>query len=147
MQIGNSAPFSYSMLDISTNSPLEIAEVKEMRNLGVLCTNDLKSSLQCRKAAAKAMQILCLLSRSIQLFFSWFIELLNCSPSGILYSGHEPILGKRCLSNGKGAETIRLLPSLRDLPYETWLERLGLYSLSYRRQRGDLIEMQAVKWL
>jgi len=34
----------------------------------------------------------------------------------------------------------RLLPSLRDLPYETRLERLGLYSLYCTRQRGDLIE-------
>ena len=57
MQIGNCAPFSYSMLDISTNSPLEIAEVEEMKNLRVWCTNDLKPSLLCWKAAAKAMQV------------------------------------------------------------------------------------------
>ena len=38
----------------------------------------------------------------------------------------------------------RLLPSLRDLPYETQLERFGLYSLYCRRQRGDV---QAIKWL
>jgi len=35
MRIGNSAPFSYSMLEISTNSPLEIAEVEEMKDLGI----------------------------------------------------------------------------------------------------------------
>ena len=69
MQIGNSAPFSYSMLDISTNLPLEIAEVEEMKNFGVWCTNDLKPSLQCRKAAAKAMQILGMLKRSNKLSF------------------------------------------------------------------------------
>ena len=34
----------------------------------------------------------------------------------------------------------KLLPSLFDLPYETRLERLGLYSLYCRRQRGDLLE-------
>ena len=34
----------------------------------------------------------------------------------------------------------KLLPSLFDLPYEIRLERLGLYSLYCRRQRGDLIE-------
>ena len=34
----------------------------------------------------------------------------------------------------------RLLPNISKLPYETRLERLGLYSLYCRRQRGDLIE-------
>jgi len=34
----------------------------------------------------------------------------------------------------------KLLPHLFDLPYETRLEKLGLYPLYCRRQRGDLIE-------
>jgi len=38
MGIGNSAPFSYSMLDCSTNLPLQITEVEEETDLGVQCT-------------------------------------------------------------------------------------------------------------
>ena len=65
MRIGNSAPFSYSMLDISTSSPLEITEVEQIK---ILVFGALMTSLQCRKAATKAMQILGLLKRSFQLF-------------------------------------------------------------------------------
>jgi len=68
MRIGNSAPFSYSMLDCSTNLPLQITEVEEEKDLGVWCTKDLKPSLQCQKAAAKAMQVLGLLKRSFKHF-------------------------------------------------------------------------------
>ena len=68
MWIGNSAPFTYSMLDSSTNLPFEITEVQEEKDLGIWCTEDLKPSLQCRKAAAKAMQVLGLLRRSFKLF-------------------------------------------------------------------------------
>ena len=63
-----STPFTYSMLDSSTNLPFEITEVQEEKDLGILCTEDLKPSLQCRKAAAKAMQVLGLLRRSFKLF-------------------------------------------------------------------------------
>ena len=62
-----------------------------MKDLGVWCTNDLKPSLQYRKAAAKAMHILGLLKRSFQLFS---VDLLQ-TPPGILYPGLEPVFGKR----------------------------------------------------
>jgi len=40
---------------------LEISEVQEEKDLGIWCTKDLKPSLQCQRAAAKAMQVLGLL--------------------------------------------------------------------------------------
>jgi len=55
------------MLDSMTNLPLEITEVKEEKDLGVWCSNDLKPSLQCRKAAVKVMQVLGLLKQSFKL--------------------------------------------------------------------------------
>ena len=145
MRIGNSAPFTYSMLDSSTNLPFEITEVQEEKDLGIWCTEDLKPSLQCRKAAAKAMQVLGLLRRSFKLFS---VDLLT-----FLYKMYvrphleyciqvwSPYLAKDIdLLEKVQRRATKLLPSLFDLPYETRLERLGLYSLYCRRQRGDLIE-------
>ena len=34
----------------------------------------------------------------------------------------------------------KLVPALTNLPYETRLRELGIYSLYHRRQRGDMIE-------
>ena len=145
MRIGNSAPFTYSMLDSSTNLPFEITEVQEEKDLGIWCTEDLKPSLQCRKAAAKAMQVLGLLRRSFKLFS---VDLLT-----FLYKMYvrphleyciqvwSPYLAKDIdLLEKVQRRATKLLPSLFDLSYETRLERLGLYSLYCRRQRGDLIE-------
>ena len=119
--------------------------MQEEKDLGIWCTEDLKPSLQCRKAAAKAMQVLGLLRRSFKLFS---VDLLT-----FLYKMYvrphleyciqvwSPYLAKDIdLLEKVQRRATKLLPSLFDLPYETRLERLGLYSLYCRRQRGDLIE-------
>ena len=38
----------------------------------------------------------------------------------------------------------RLIPEMRELAYEERLSRLGLYSLEFRRLRGDLIEVYKI---
>ena len=38
----------------------------------------------------------------------------------------------------------RLIPELRGLDYDERLSRLGLYSLEFRRMRGDLIETYTI---
>ena len=145
MRIGNSASFTYSMLDSSTNLPFEITKVQEEKDLVIWCSKDLKPSLQCRKAAAKTMQVLSLLRRSFKLFS---VDLLT-----FLYKMYVRLHLEYCIQvwspylvkdidllEKVQRRATKLLPSLFDLPYETHLERLGLYSLYCRRQRGDLIE-------
>jgi len=120
---------------------LQINEVEE-KYLGVWCTKDLKPSLQCQKAAAKAMQILGLLRRSFKHFL---VDLLT-----FLYKMYvrphleycirvwSPYLAKDIdLLEKVQKHATKILPHLFDLPYETCL---GLYSLYCRHQRGDLIE-------
>ena len=38
------------------------------------------------------------------------------------------------------ARAIKLIPELKDLPYETRIAKLNLTTLEDRRKRGDLIE-------
>ena len=38
----------------------------------------------------------------------------------------------------------RIIPKLRDLPYEERLKKLNLYSLAYRRRRGDMIQVYKI---
>ena len=53
----------------------------------------------------------------------------------------SPYLRKVILAlEGVQRRFTRLIPELRGLAYEERLSRLGLYSLEFRRMRGDLIE-------
>jgi len=54
------------MEDSLTSLPTSLETVNEEKDLGVWCTNDLKPSLQCREAAAKASQVLGLI-RSLKI--------------------------------------------------------------------------------
>ena len=84
------------MPDSSTNLPFEITEVQDEKDLGIWCTKDLKPSLQCRKAAAKAMQVLGLLRRSFKLFsVDFFVQNVCQTSLGVLHPGLEPLLSER----------------------------------------------------
>jgi len=50
MRVAHTSQFQYKLND------LKIVEVQNERDLGIEVTSDLKPSLQCTKAASKAMQ-------------------------------------------------------------------------------------------
>ena len=145
MRIGNSAAFPYSMFDSTSNLSLEISEVQEEKDLGIWCTKDLKPSLQCRRAAAKAMQVLGLLRRSFKHVSGdllTFLYKMYVRPHlEYCIQVWSPYLAKDIdLLEKVQRRATKLLPSLSNLPYESRLEKLDLYSLYCRRKRGDLIE-------
>jgi len=61
MQLGSSLPASYTMRGCDPNTS---AELEVVHDLGIWCTADLKPSLYCRKAAAKASQALGLVRKA-----------------------------------------------------------------------------------
>ena len=67
MRIGSSVPVTCTMEDSLTGLPTSLETVDEEKDLGIWCTNDLKPSLQCQKAAAKASQVLGLIRRSFKI--------------------------------------------------------------------------------
>ncbi len=42
--------------------------------------------------------------------------------------------------DGMQCRATKVIPELRDKPYQERLQRLNLYSMEYRRKRGDMIQ-------
>ena len=100
--------------------------MQEEKDLGIWCTEDLKPSLQCRKAAAKAMQVLGLLRRSFKLFsvdlLTFLYKMYVIPHLEYCIQVWSPYLAKDIdLLEKVQRRATKLLPSLFDLPYETCL--------------------------
>jgi len=76
LQIGNSQPHAYFMIDSSAYQPIVVNAVSEEKDLGIWCTDSLKPSFQCQRAAAKAMQVLGFIRRSFIIFSSDMLTFL-----------------------------------------------------------------------
>ena len=131
------------MKEGNVNKVMQKTDVE--KDLGVWTSKDGKPSMQCARAATKAMSVL----RSIKRTFS----VVTVESFDILYrtfvrphleycvQAWSPYLVKdiECLEKVQRRAT-RLVKGIRDLPYERRLDILNLYPLSMRRIRGDLIE-------
>ena len=108
-------------------------------------SDDLKWSTQCSKVTKKAMSVLGMVKRTFPyLDREGFILLYNTKVRAHLeYCAQvwnryrkEDIL---CLEKVQRRAT-KMVNELKHLEYDERLHRLGLYTLQYRRRRGDLIE-------
>ena len=116
------------------------------KDLGVIVTDDLKPTKQIDKCITKANAMLGLIKRT----FSFIDEeiFLRCFKTfvrPILEYGQQawaPHLEKdiEILEKVQRRAT-KLVHSLKDLPYEERLDKLQLFSLKRRRERGDMIFM------
>jgi ribonuclease P/MRP protein subunit RPP40 len=122
-----------------------LGEITEEKDLGVWISSDLKPSLQCTRAANKAMVVL----RSIKKSFRYidrrcFLILYKCFVRPHLeycVQAWSPYFRKDIDKLEKvQRRPTKLVHSTRHLNYESRLKSLGLYSLEQRRVRGDLIE-------
>ena len=121
-------------------------EVSEEKDLGVTITCDLKASQQCTHAYSKANRILGVINRSIvykskeiliQLYKSLVRPHLEFCTAA--WSPHY-VKDKELLEKVQRRFT-RMIPGLKDVPYNERLQILGLWSLEERRIRSDLIEV------
>ena len=123
-----------------------LQETIEEKDLGVWISNSLKSTIHVAHAVCKANQILGLIRRS----FTY----LDCRLMKQLYTAlvrphieyanviwHPDNKKDLELIEGVQHRATKLVPGMSKLSYEERLQKMDLPSLSYRRLRGDAIEV------
>ncbi len=148
-KIDNAKTFIFKMEDLKTGIQIPLSETKVERDLGILISNDLKWSAQAKKASNKANSVLAQLKRTI---IRWDAHTLKTLYTGFVrphleyaVSAWNPFRRKdiNILEKVQRRAT-KLVPELRNLPYEVGLEKLDLTSLSDRRVRGDAIQFYKI---
>ena len=113
----------------------EIQAVSEEKDLGVVVDDKLRFSRHIAAAAACANRKLGLLKHTFKYWteesLATLFKIQACTPTL-----------KRDIKTLEKVQrrATKLVPSLRNLPYEDRLRRLNLPTLEERRRRGDLIE-------
>ena len=122
----------------------ELQQVREEKDLGVLIDEELKFHKQTAAAVKKANSILGLITKSFVAFDKVFLGLLYKS----LVCPHleycnviwRPIYKGDIIAVEKiQRRATKLVPESKHLSYQDRLQALDIPSLSYRRQRGDMI--------
>ena len=143
--IYDSAPLEFYMMDSVTDEKVILSETKLERDLGIQVANNLKSFEQAKKAAARANSVLGQLKRSI---IKWDNETLKTLYKTAVRPHLEYASSAWAPYRNKDIKMLevvqkratKLVPELRNLPYEKRLQKLGLTTLEARRERGDAIQ-------
>ena len=142
--------FGYSNQNESYNIYGSILEAKnEEKDLGIIIDNKLKFHVNTSAVTKKANQVLGVLKKAytsrdpltITTLYKAFVrphlEYGNVI-WGPFYEGDKHMIER------VQRRVSKLVPELKDLPYEERLKRLRLPSLEYRRKRGDMIWMYKI---
>ena len=146
MHIGNTRQTGYTMeTDKISRSRLELSEVGCEKDLGLWTSSSLKSSLQCNKAAASAMRVLGMLKRTFtfnskELFIFLYKTYVRPLLEYCVQLWCPYLVGDIDTLERVQRRATKLVPELSKLTYESRLRKIDIYSLYYRRRRGDLIE-------
>ena len=137
-------PLRHSPQSTYTLNGVPIPVVSTQKDLGVLMSSSLSSSLHCAAIAKKASRNLGLLRRVFGKFDpNCFHKLFNAYVRPHLEFGTAicpPFLQKdKLMLERVQRRATKCVISLRNLPYEARLNSLSLFPLEYRRLRGDLI--------
>ena len=123
--------------------------VRFERDLGVIVDDELKFHMHTATATKKAKQILGIIKKSYQTRDAKTITTLYKAMVRPHLEYANSIWGPFYKGDIKTAEAVqyrstKLIPELKDKPYEDRLKALQLPSLTYRRKRGDMIQMYKI---
>ena len=144
MRIGKNNKTSHTVYTIGDDKqPLPLSE--EEKDIGVIIDSDLSFESHISSKINKANSVLGLIARNMEYKDEYTLLTLYKSivRPHLEYANQiwSPYLKKhiKSIENIQRRAT-KLIPNLKDLPYEERLSRLNLPTLAYRRMRGDAIE-------
>ena len=116
------------------------------KDLGVIISNDLKSSKQCISASEKANKILGLIARSFDFKSPSLINKLYKSLVRPHLEYAVSVWSPNLIKDIDRLEKVqrratKLIPNIKNKSYENRLKHMNLFSLKKRRLRGDLIQV------
>ncbi|CAI2723786.1 unnamed protein product [Schistosoma spindalis] len=138
MHIGHQGSVTYTM------NNTELPAVQTHNDLGVIVSQDLKTTAHCRATAAKAFRTLWSIRRAFthvdaKIFLTLYTVFVRPKLEYCIQAA-SPCFKKDSEFLEKVQRTAtKLIPVIAKLPYDARLAKLNLFPLSYRRTRGDLI--------
>ena len=124
----------------------QLTEIEKEKDLGVIINSKLSSSEQVLEARKKALRMLGIICRNVAYKSAEVIIKLYCAfvrpHLEYCIQAWSPILKKDSwLLERVQKRATKIVNGLHKLRYEDRLKALNLFSLKYRRLRGDLIEV------
>ena len=121
-------------------------KITKEKDLGVIISSKLSVSDQVMEARKRALRMLAVLNRNVSYKSKVVIRKLYCAYVRPILEycvqAWSPIFEKDCwLLERIQKRATKMIPCLSSMTYEDRLRKLGLFSLRYRRLRGDLIEV------
>ena len=140
----NNHEYQYSMPSTVTRKPIEKTNLE--KDLGVNIDVQLKFSKHIEIQVNKANKILGMIRRSYEFLDGDSLKILFIALVRPHLEYSNAVWSPRYIKDKKLMERVqrratKLIPDLKELPYETRLKKLQLPSLYYRRARGDMIEV------
>ena len=116
------------------------------KDLGIIVDKDMKFHLHCATSIKKANRMLGIIKKSFDFLNEANVSLLYKIMIRPIVEYANAVWGPVYKTDQTKLEQVqrratRLIPSLRHVPYQERLEKLGLHSLFYRRKRGDMISV------
>ncbi|CAH8447575.1 unnamed protein product [Schistosoma bovis] len=138
MHIGHQGTDTYTM------NNTELPVVQTYNDLGVIVSQDLKTTAHCRAIAAKSFRTLWSIRRAFshvdtKTFLTLYTVFVRPKLEYCIQAASPCLKKDRELLEKVQRMATKLVPAIAKLPYESRLAKLNLFPLSYRRTRGDLI--------
>jgi len=123
-----------------------LQKVQQEKDLGVIISDDMKSSHQCIQAYLKANKMLGVINRAIvykskEVMLSLYKTLVRPHLEYCTVAWSPHYVKDKVLLERVQRRFTRMVPDLKELSYPDRLKKLGLWSLEERRVRADLIEV------